>query len=119
MTVLLVALSGVTSSTAEVSSAAADCVVDGEVRAGAIFNQPHWEGNGGDDKIHRHIVCLIDGTPGGEEIRVASYHFAHKDIKNALLDAYERGYTSSSWSTGASSGTPTTARSTGTCGTRS
>lgn len=91
MTVLLVALSGVTSGTAQVSSAAADCVVDGEVRAGAIFNQPHWEGNGGDDKIHRHIVCLIDGTPAGEEIRVASYHFAHKAIKDALLAAYGRG----------------------------
>jgi hypothetical protein len=72
-------------------AADADCVVDGSVRNGAIFNQPHWESNGGDDKIHRHIVCLIDGAAGGSEIRVASYHFAHKDIKDALLSAHERG----------------------------
>ena len=54
------------------------------VQTGAIFNQPHDDN--GDDKIHRHIVCLVDGAAGGSEIRVATYHFAHKDIKDALLE---------------------------------
>ncbi|QFU90272.1 phosphatidylserine/phosphatidylglycerophosphate/cardiolipin synthase family protein [Amycolatopsis sp. YIM 10] len=58
---------------------------------GAIFNQPHQQASGGDETIHRHIVCLVDGTAAGAEIRVASYHFAHQEIKNALLRAYDRG----------------------------
>lgn len=88
-TVVLIALTG--SPAPSATPGDADCVVDGSVRNGAIFNQPHSESNGGDDKIHRHIVCLIDGAAGGSEIRVASYHFAHKDIKDALLGAHERG----------------------------
>ncbi|MBN6039815.1 phospholipase D-like domain-containing protein [Amycolatopsis sp. 195334CR] len=63
---------------------AAGCAAEG-----AVFNQPHRPGD--DEKIHRQIVCLVDGTESGAEIRVASYHFAHEAIKNALLAAYGRG----------------------------
>ena len=67
-----------------------DCVVDGSVRTGAVFNQPHDDG-GDDDKIHRHIVCLVAGAPSGSEIRVATYHFAHGNIRDALIQAHDRG----------------------------
>jgi len=80
---LLVAAMLVTTGTAVAADTApaADCA-----RTGAIFNQPH-DINGDDDKIHRHIVCLVEGAKAGSEIRVASYHFAHKEIKKALLKA--------------------------------
>lgn len=67
-----------------------DCIVDGSVRTGAVFNQPHDDGNG-DDRIHRHIVCLIEGAPAGSKIRVATYHFAHRNIVDALIEAHDRG----------------------------
>jgi hypothetical protein len=69
---------------------AGDCVADGAVQTGAIFNQPHDNG-GDDDRIHRHIVCLVEGAPSGSEIRVATYHFAHRNIRDALVAAHDRG----------------------------
>lgn len=85
---VLVTLGGVATG-APGGARAGDCVADGSVQTGAIFNQPHDDDNG-DDRIHRHIVCLIDGAPAGSEIRVATYHFAHKAIKDALLRAHAR-----------------------------
>jgi phospholipase D-like protein len=64
-----------------------DC---GPVQTGVVFNQPH-DDDGDDDKIHRHIVCLIEGVPGGAEIRLATYHFAHRNIRDALIEAHGRG----------------------------
>ncbi len=60
----------------------ADCA-----RTGAVFNNPHTADR---DRIHRHIVCLIDGTPAGAELRMAGYHFADQSIVAALKGAIER-----------------------------
>lgn len=65
-----------------------DCVQDGAVRTGAIFNNPHTSD---DDRIHEHIACLINGAPSGSEIQAATYHFADDSIYQALKKAVDRG----------------------------
>lgn len=71
-----------------VRPAAGDCVQDGAVETGAIFNDPHTSDR---DRIHRHIGCLIDGAPVGAKVNIASYHFADDTITTAVTDAIGRG----------------------------
>jgi hypothetical protein len=67
---------------------AGDCVQDGSVQTGAIFNNPH---TGDADRIHQHIGCLIDGAPQGSKINIATYHFADSIITEAVMNAIRRG----------------------------
>lgn len=61
---------------------AADCAA-----TGAIFNNPHTDPR----RIHEHLECLIDGTPEGAEIKLASYRFADGEVVSALHRAVGRG----------------------------
>lgn len=62
-TAVLIILTGAPAPSA--AAADADCVVDGSVRNGAIFNQPHWESNGGDDK-----GALLSAHERGVDVKV-------------------------------------------------
>ncbi|MFC7625933.1 phospholipase D-like domain-containing protein [Microlunatus sp. GCM10028923] len=72
----------VTTGPAAAEPRAADCA-----QTGAIFNHPHSDPR----RIHEHLECLIDGTPEGAEIRMASYRFADGEVVAALDRAIERG----------------------------
>ncbi|NYE72503.1 phospholipase D-like domain-containing protein [Microlunatus parietis] len=70
-----------------IGPAAADPKAAYCARTGAIFNNPHTDPR----RIHEHLECLIDGTPEGAEIRLASYRFADAEVVAALHRAVDRG----------------------------
>lgn len=70
------------------ASMAGDCARDGSVTTGAVFNNPHTSD---DDRIHRHMACLIDGAPEGADVQLATYHLQDRDIVSSLVTAHERG----------------------------
>jgi phosphatidylserine/phosphatidylglycerophosphate/cardiolipin synthase-like enzyme len=60
------------------------------VRTGPIFNSPQG-GSAKRDAIADQVARLIAGTPSGETITVAMYHFASLDTAAQLVAASRRG----------------------------